>query len=314
MRFSAVLLPAALIATPVLAEPPRVVADIAPVHALLAQVMEGVAQPDLLLAQNANPHAVQLKPSQARMLAEADLLVWVGPGLSPWLERMVETRGGDQIALMRHPATHLRGPGQPEEAEDPAHDDHADEAPADRADGDDDHDHSGPDPHVWLSTGNARAWLEVFAETLSMRDPDNAATYRSNAAAAAVRLDALDAHIDDRLAAHQGAEIVTFHESFGYFADQFGLTVAGSVRPGDAAAPSAAAMAELQALVADHSIECAFAEPAFDPGLLDAIAGETGLRIGTLDPTGALQPPGPDHYVATLTAIAEGIAECLERD
>ena len=57
---------AALFALPALAEPPRVVVDIAPIHALAAQVMEGVAEPELLLTQDANPHAVQLRPSQAR--------------------------------------------------------------------------------------------------------------------------------------------------------------------------------------------------------------------------------------------------------
>lgn len=328
MRFSIALFPAlfpALIAAPALAEPPRVVADIAPVHALLAQVMEGVADPQLLLDQTANPHSVQLKPSQARMLADADLLVWVGPELSPWLERVVEA-DAKQIVLMEHPATYLRpfeaagdhdGHGEAADAEDGQDaqaDDHGQEDHAEAGHDDHGHDHSGVDPHVWLTTRNARAWVGVFADALAAQDPGNAEIYRANATAAVADLEALAAGIETRLAAHRGAEIVTFHQSFGYFAEEFGLEVVGSVRPGDASAPSAAAMDELRGLIADHGVVCAYAEPAFDPGLLEAIAGGTGLRIGMLDPTGALQTPGPDHYRATMTAIADGIAECLERE
>lgn len=291
---------AALFAAAAHAEPPKVVVDIAPVHSLVAQVMEGVAAPELLLAQDANPHAVQLRPSQARMLADADLLIWVGPGLSPWLQRLADGRDGDQIVLMDDPATHLRAFTAPDGD---APDDHA---------GEGDDGHSANDPHVWLSVDNARAWLGVFAEDLAARDPDNAAAYRANAEKAQAGIDALAARIDARLAAHHGAEIVTFHASLGYFADRFGLVVAGSVRPGDAATPSAAAIAALKELVAVHDIACAFAEPAFDPGLLDTIAGDTGLRIGTLDTTGVLQSPGPGQYAATLGAVADGIADCLE--
>ena len=359
MRLSPLLL-SALVAGPAFAEPPKVVADIAPVHALLSQVMAGVAEPQLLLEQNADPHAVQLRPSQARMLADADLLVWVGPVLSPWLEGIVATEGTDNLALTGHPATQLRTFGDAEDTH-AEHDEHdhddgeqegEDHDDGDHADGDHDdadhddgamadgdaadagadhaedhdpaegedpaesddhgHSHSGIDPHVWLSTENARIWLDVFADTLAARDPEHAETYRENAVRAAAELDALDARIQDRLAGHQGAEIVTFHEAFGYFVEEFGIEVVGSVRPGDASAPSAAALDALRDLVAEHGVSCAFAEPAYDPGLLDAIAGGTGLRIGTLDPTGSTQPVGPGQYAATLEGIAVSIADCLE--
>ena len=343
MRFPIALLPTlitGLVAGPALAEPPAVVADIAPVHALLSQVMDGVATPQLLLEQNADPHAVQLRPSQARMLAGADLLVWVGPELSPWLEGIVGTEGTEDLVLTALPETHLRtfGGEDADHGDDAGHDDHggadeadheheddgdhdhagatgADETQADETQAEEaghDHAHTGVDPHVWLSTGNARAWLGVFAETLAARDPENAAAYRANAQDAVAELDALDARIAARLAAHQGAEIVTFHAAFGYFTEAFGIEVVGSVRPGDASAPSAAALDALRDLVAEHGVECAFAEPAYDPGLLDTIAGGTGLRIGTLDATGSTQVPGPGQYAATLEGIAVAIAECLE--
>lgn len=277
----------ALLALPARADPPRVVADIAPVHSLLAQVMAGVAEPALLLDGSANPHDMQMRPSQARLLARADLVVWIGPALSPWLASALEGLSlADQIVLLDAP-------------QDAAHDD------------DEDHHHHGPDPHVWLSPANARAWVTLFADDLAARDPGNAATYRANAARAEAALTDLEADIAARLAPYQGAEIVTLHDAFGHFADSFGIEIAGTLRPSDATAPSVAATVALKALVAEHGVTCAFAEPGFDPDLLTAIAGETGLRTGTLDATGALQVPGPGHYAATLTALANELARCL---
>mgnify|MGYP002713152025 CR=1 FL=1 len=273
-----------LLALPASAETPRVVADIAPVQSLLAQVMAGVAEPALLMDGSANPHDMQLRPSQARLLARADLVVWIGPALSPWLASALDGLShADQIILLDAPA----------------------------AEGHLDHDHHGFDPHIWLSPENARDWLTLFADTLAARDPDNAATYRANAAAAEAALDDLDAALATRLAPFAGAEIVTLHDAFGHFTEHFGIHIAGSLRASDATAPSVKATAALKALVAEHGVTCAFAEPGFDTGLLTAIASETGLKTGTLDATGALQAPGPGHYAATLTAIADEIARCL---
>lgn len=305
---------AASFALPALAEPPKVVVDIAPIHALASQVMEGVGTPQLLLSQDANPHSVQLKPSQARMLSGADLVIWVGPELSPWLGEALEgLSNAESLELMESPATTLRDfepPAGMEAEEDHAEDEHAEEGHAEE--GHDEHDHGSKDPHLWMSVDNARAWLGLFADEFAARDPENAEAYRANAARAQADIDALSARIEAKLAPVAGAEIITFHAAFGYFADRFPITIAGSVRPGDATTPSAAALAKLEELVATHDIACAYAEPAFDPALLEAIASATGLKIGTLDPTGALQTPGRDHYAATLEAVAEGIVACIQ--
>ena len=70
---------------------PHVATDIAPVHALVAQVMQGVGTPDLILPPGASPHGYSMRPSEAAALADADLVVWVGPVLTPWLEKSLDT-------------------------------------------------------------------------------------------------------------------------------------------------------------------------------------------------------------------------------
>jgi zinc transport system substrate-binding protein len=73
------------------AEAPRVVTDIAPVHALVAQLMKGVGEPELLVPATVSEHGFALRPSQAAALQEAQLVVTVGAGLTPWLDEPLST-------------------------------------------------------------------------------------------------------------------------------------------------------------------------------------------------------------------------------
>ena len=75
----------ALMGTTAMAEVPNVAVDIAPVHSLVARVMAGVGAPDLIIPAGASPHEYALRPSDAAALQDADLVFWVGEGLSPWL-------------------------------------------------------------------------------------------------------------------------------------------------------------------------------------------------------------------------------------
>lgn len=134
MRYTISVALASLLAGPALAEVPRVVTDLPPVHSLVAQVMGDLGEPDLLLGQGADPHSFQLRPSQARALANADLVVWIGPEMTRWLERALEGRKGEELRLMQVAGTHLQDFGEGAAHDHAGHGhDHADE----------DHDHAG---------------------------------------------------------------------------------------------------------------------------------------------------------------------------
>ncbi len=322
MRYTISLLLASV--TPALAEVPRIVTDLPPVASLTAQVMGDLDAPLLLLEQGANAHSFQLKPSQAAALAEADLVIWIGPEMTPWLDRaLAGAEGTAQLGLLDTPMTTLRRFGA---TGDNAHDDdhsdtHADEQNdghgdehADEADHADehDHDHSGLDPHAWLDPQNARLWLGVIAERLADLDPDNAATYRANATAATERLDALDAQLAARLAAVRGKPFVVFHDAYGYFVAHYGLTVAGTVALGDAASPGAAHLKTLRDSLASGVPLCIFPESNHDPKLVLSMVEGTEVRIGAaLDPSGSMLAPGPDLYDLLLTGLTDALVDCL---
>lgn len=86
---------------------PEVVVDVPPIHSIVARVMEGVGTPRLLLAPGASPHDYSLRPSDARAIAGADLLVWVGPSLDPWLDEAADALGsGTRLTLESLPGPH----------------------------------------------------------------------------------------------------------------------------------------------------------------------------------------------------------------
>src|SRR5690606_30568749 len=176
------LLALLLSATPVLAEAPRVVTDLPLTQSLVAQVMGDGAE--ALLDRGADPHHAQLRPSQARALAGAGLVVWIGPGLSPWLQGPLDSlAGGRVLDLSAVEGLYTQGFGaQPEgdhgdhDGADHAHEDHADDDHADAGhadpDHDHDHDHSGIDPHLWLEPGNVAVWPRAIGGAAAAAGPD----------------------------------------------------------------------------------------------------------------------------------------------
>lgn len=295
-------------ATPALAEVPTVVADIPPVHALVAQVMGDLGAPELLLAKGADEHDFQLKPSQAGAVADADLVVWIGPELTPWLDGAMDSRpeGAASLALLDAEGTMRRAYGEAK-ADDHGHEEeHADEAKHDHG-----HDHGSEDPHAWLDPGNAQVWLRLIAADLGKLDPENAATYAANATAAGERIAALDAELQALLAPVKDMPVVTFHDAYGYFSDHYGLTFAGSIALGDASSPGAARLSELRGQLQAGGVVCLFPEVQHDPALVEQLAEGTSVRIGgALDPVGSALDAGPGAYAALLGGIARTIADC----
>ncbi|MCF6317075.1 MAG: zinc ABC transporter substrate-binding protein [Marinosulfonomonas sp.] len=295
-----------LITGPARAEAPKVLADIPAVHSLVAQVMQGVGTADILLTQGSDPHDFQLRPSQAHAISQADFIFWIGPELTPWLERAIEGVGikGEAIELLEVEGTVLRMFGKPEE--------HSDENAAEPEEsGHAEHGHDGIDPHAWLSPVNAAVWLDKIAAELSEIDADNAARYLENANAAKARIVLLDAEINRILAPMKDTPIIVFHDAYGYFSDHYGLIIPGAIRKGDAATPGAAHLVELRQTIAQSGVACAFGEYQHDPALLDAVFADTNVSIrGALDPSGTTLEYGPDLYNTLIRNLATEIAQC----
>ncbi len=287
---------------------PVVATDIAPVQSIAARVMQGVGEPGLVIAPGASPHDYALRPSEARLLQSADVVVWVGPDLTPWLADPLDTLAPEAVRV-----TLDATPGVatlPIRADGPFEPDEHDHAAG--AEGEDDHDHAGGrDGHLWLDPENAIAAAQAIAATLVTADPANAAAYQANAAAFASDTRAHEERIAAALEPLRGRPFIVFHDAYQYFEHRFGLPAAGSIALQDGVPPSTARVAAIKTRVRDEGIVCAFAEPEFPPKLIATVIEGTEARTGTLDGIGATLTPGPDLYPALLDGLVANLTACL---
>lgn len=318
------------------AQAPNVAVDIAPLHSLVAQVMDGVNEPDLLIRPEASPHEYQLRPSEAKALSEADIVFWIGEDLTPWLEKPLTTLAGSAtvVEMMNAEGTTLYdfregATFEAHEHHDEGHhdDDHHEEDNhhAGEHHGEDhsehehhhaesnhaEHHHEGHDPHVWLDPKNAQAWLKVIASTLIEADSQNAQVYQDNADAAIHRLDQLVSDIQQQSRSLNGIKFIVFHDAYQYFEQRFQLLATGAISVSDASKPSPARIAEIRQTVQDLGVTCVFTEPQYNPELVKSVFENSTVKtIGTMDPLGASIATGKDQYQSLLTAMIDSLNQC----
>lgn len=269
---------------------PKVVVTILPIHSLVAGVMEGVAQPELLLPPGTSPHSHALLPSDARRLAEADAVVWVGSELEHFLQKSLNTLATKAVVLE---VSTLPGLTLLDNATD-------------------DHGHSGDhDPHLWLDPDNAIHMIKAISQLLIRLDPANAEAYRNNAATRTAQLLALDQELRTILEPIRAHPYLVFHDAYRYFERHYGLNGAGALTINPSRPPGGRTIKAARVKIDALKVRCIFREPQFEPRLAEAVARGSDVKIGVLDPIGANVPPGPEAYAQLMRNIAESLRECL---
>jgi zinc transport system substrate-binding protein len=313
-KLSSVFATAALMSSTALADVPNVVVDIAPVHSLVARVMQDVGAPDLIIRSGASPHDYRLRPSEAKALQDANLVIWMGKELTPWMEDAVKTLSTEAaiLTLLEKDETTLLEFRESVLFEEHDHDDHSDKEHAETEDQDhDEHAHGAHDPHAWLSPENAKIWLNLIAAQLSTADPDNASTYFVNAAAAMTEIDTLMADVSTMLDPVRGNSFIVFHDAYQYFETVFEFPASGAISLGDATDPSPARIARVQDRIQEQKIQCVLAEPQFKKGLVVTVLEGTDAKTSIIDPLGVALEPGPALYPQLIRNMAKTLVDCF---
>ena len=285
----------------------EVLVSIKPIHGLVAGVMGEAGEPRLMVTGAASPHTFQMRPSDARALSVADLVVWVGEGVETFLERPIAVLGSGAEVVTLHKAAGMEL--LPNREGGIRHD----RDPEIHVDEDDDHghDHGELDMHIWLDPGNAGRIVEVVADALVQVDPDRAQTYRANAEAMLARIDALESSLRERLAPVRERAFIVFHDGYGYFEHAYGLASKGAAAVDPARPPGARRLTELRGALAEHDIRCVFTEPQFEPGLVRTLIEGTEVRTAALDALGVDVEPGPDAWFEIMSGLGDSVTQCL---
>lgn len=316
------------------AEAPNVVVSIKPIHSLVSAIMQGVGEPALIVEGGASPHTYSLKPSNASALQDAGVVFWVGHGLEAFLEKPLESLGSKATVVELEDAPGLEklpfregGPFEAhthegEEGHDHAHeghshaeDDHAKETAEGHDHGEDasheGHQHGEFDMHLWLSPENARAIAAEVAKVLSEKDPANAEAYGKNLAALNEKLAALDKEIAETVAPVKEKPFIVFHDAYQYFEHHYGMHAAGSITVSPETLPGAERLTQIRDKVKTLGATCVFAEPQFEPKLVNVVMEGSAAKSGVLDPEAATLEPGPDLYFTLMKGIATSLRDCL---
>ena len=244
----------------------RVVTTVAPLRSIVENVGGERVLVIGLVPEGVNSHTYDPPPSAAADIARADLIVLNGLNLElPALELAQANRAEDAPILL------LGDSALPPE-------EYVYDFSFPRSEG-------NPNPHLWTAPHLAAVYAELVRDALIALDPDGAAAYRRNSERFTARLAQLDEAIARATATipPERRKLLTYHDSFPYFAPRYGLEVIGAVQPSDFSEPSPAEVAALIAQLRETSVPAIFGSEVFPSEVLDTIAREAGVvQVSTL--------------------------------
>jgi manganese/iron transport system substrate-binding protein len=180
-------------------------------------------------------------------------------------------------------------------------------------------DQGDPNPHLWMNPLYAMRYAELIRDQLVESDPTNAAYYTDNTARFLARAQQLDQAIlaTTQTIPEQNRKLLTYHDSFAYFAPRYGLTVIGAIQPADFAEPSPRELAALIDQLRAEGVPAIFGSEVFPSRVLEQLGREAGVRyVDTLrddDLPGGLN--APEHtYFGMLREDVMTITEALGGD
>lgn len=272
-------------------------AQVIAVESFLADITRNVAGErmtvDNLIPEGMDPHTFDPTPRDVARIAGSRVLVINGSGLESWLQPVLDNAGGERLVI----------------------DASAGLAPR-PADGGGAHGEE-IDPHFWLDPVSVIHYVENIRDGLTQVDPDGKKVYAQNAEAYVSKLRELDNWIRAQIETipPERRLMVTNHESFGYFADRYGLKVVGAIlsSASASAAPSAQELSALIETIRASGAPAVFLETGTNEQLAQQLAGETGIRVVSGLQTHSLAAPGggAGDYISMMRYNTELIVQAL---
>lgn len=249
----------------------------------IAKDIEGVRVVNMTKPQTGCLHDYQMTPQDLITLEAADIFVMNGAGMEESLEGIVAMQKNLKIVQASEGIELLKN----EAGED--------------------------NPHVWLSVSNAITQASNISEQLALIDTANAEQYRENAKTYVAKLEALRTKMHASLDQLENRDLVTFHEAFPYFAQEFNLTIAAVIAHEPDEPLKSNELTQVIAVVEKLKVKALFAEPQYSSKTAETIAAATGAKIYSLDPgvTGESDAGAYDGYIDIMESNMASLMEAL---
>ncbi len=269
--------------------PPKVVVSIKPIHSLVSGLMDGIAEPELLLEEQQIPWTFTPGPSQVALLRTADLILWSGAELEPGLAKtlgdsnisaaVVEVLSSEDMKVL----------------------------PARR------HDTQKRDAWFWLDSRNMLILLDRLSYMLIDMDPQRKTRYEHNRSRMLSPIADLDRKMEYAYRDVSGKSVFFYHDTHQYFEQAYAMNVAGTLAsPPSEPQSLAEGIVTLRLWLRQTTGNCLFTEKYLPQPHLDLLPESQNAQIVELDSLGLSIPAGKDFYIQLIRQNFQQIAGCVK--
>ena len=278
----------------------NIITSFYPMYIATANIIDGVD--NVSLECLASPevgclHDYQLTVNDMMKLEDADVFVINGGGMESFLDKAISAY--PEMKIINASESLLKDMSG-ETFEEEHHDGHNHE-----------HLHGSTNPHVWVSIDLHIHQIEEITDRLAEIDSVNKEKYEENAKEYISKLQILSSEMHNILDTLPNKDIITFHEAFHYFAEEFGLNVMAVIEREPGTSPSAKDVAEIIDTVREYDVNAIFVEPQYLKTAANTIANETNVKVYELDPatSGVFEK---DAYIKIMKKNLEVLKEALK--
>ncbi|PCI08436.1 MAG: hypothetical protein COB77_02350 [Gammaproteobacteria bacterium] len=275
-----------------------IVTTIKPLHSLVAHITDGIDNAVLLMRHNTSPHHYNMRPSERRLLADAQVIIWVGPSMESYLTKVIRQQKATTKIISALQASDLklldkRHAHSHESQPDATFKNHSDNI----------------DPHLWLSTHNAAAISKHIARQLMILNPGKSEQYNKNLNGLLNKIEQTKKAIHLQLT-DSNAPFIAYHDAFQYFVIENQLNQVASVSFSDEANVSLKKIRQIKTRIDTENIQCLVYQ-APKPAIIKTLADKTSINAIELDPLGVYSKNDKNTWFDIMQNMTQNFNRCL---
>ena len=295
----------------------KIITSIRPLQSIIANILDGSKEVDLIITQNESLHNYQLKPNKILEIYNSDMIIIIDKNFELFMDKTLNNLGPKHkvIEVAKFPSIKLlknKAHNHEHEHDDGESHTHSHDHNHDHSYGHCHHHLSKYDYHLWLDISIIQTIAEELTDIFAKATPSEEKQYRQNLANFIVKLNDLDTKIKAETLPAQGKNFIVTHNAYDYFINRYGLNQPEAITIDHDHNIGARDLLNLQQSIAENKIQCIFEEPQFDSQIMDKLKEGTKVKIGKLDAEW-----GPDNvdikdvYFDMMESLAKSFHECL---
>ena len=282
-------------------KPGSIVVTIKPLYSLVAHLCEGIEEPVLLMQQTQSPHHYNMRPSERRLLANARVIVWIGPEMESNLSKVIQQQNHPVISAMQAEGlTLLTRRTKNHASHSSKHQNHHRGDPLSS---------NNIDPHIWLSSKNAEAISKHLSQQLSRVDPTNAVTYQKNLQQLLKKIRQSSTKTRHRLQQNR-QPFLTHHDAFQYFEHENTLNHIASISGDKETTVSLKHLRHIKSLIKENNIHCLLYQPP-KPDIIESLTSHNNIKAVALDPLAQTALQEKEAWFEMMENIRQNVSYCL---